>query len=92
VVGFEMPGAGMADFTRNSVVMAKAGIYDLRLHHDDVIVPILKFWRAFDRTDLGPVGEQAREELAAAVADLDARAERFVAQRDRARERAAARA
>ena len=92
VVGFSMPGAGMADFARNSVTIAKAGIYDLRLHHDDVVAPVLRFWKVFDRTDFGPRGEKAREELAAFMADLDARATRFVEQRERARAKAAAKA
>ncbi|UQX88055.1 acyl-ACP desaturase [Jatrophihabitans telluris] len=92
VVGFQMPGVGMSDFTRNSVTIAKAGIYDLRLHHDAVVQPILKFWKVFERTDLGPAGEQAREDLAQFMAGLDAQAERFVEQRDRMRAREAARA
>ena len=87
-----MPGAGMPDFTRNSVTIAKAGIYDLRLHHDAVIMPVLKFWNVFDRTDLGPEGEKARQELADFLVGLDAQASRFVEQRERARARAAARA
>jgi len=89
VVGFQMPGAGMTDYLRNSVIIAKAGIYDLRLHHDEVVAPILKFWRVFERTDLGAAGEQAREELSAFMAGLDAQASRFVEQRDRQRARAA---
>jgi acyl-[acyl-carrier-protein] desaturase len=92
VVGFKMPGANMPDFTRNSVIIAKAGIYDLRLHHDAVVQPVLKFWRVFDRDDLGPAGEQAREELAAFVSTLDGQAARFVEQRERMRARAEARA
>lgn len=92
VVGFQMPGAGMSDFTRNSVTIAKAGIYDLRLHHDAVIQPVLKFWRVFERTDLGPEGEKARQELADFLVTLDAQASRFVEQRDRLRAREAARA
>jgi len=92
VVGFEMPGAGMSDFRLNSVTIAKAGIYDLRLHHDEVVAPVLKFWRVFERTDLGAAGEQAREELSAFMTELDAQAARFVEQRDRARARAAAQA
>jgi acyl-[acyl-carrier-protein] desaturase len=92
VVGFAMPGAGMADFTRSSVLIANAGIYDLRLHHDEVVMPVLRHWRVFDRDDLGPRGERAREELSAFLAELDARAERFVEKRDRTRARAAARA
>ncbi|MDX6280069.1 MAG: acyl-[acyl-carrier-protein] desaturase, partial [Kribbellaceae bacterium] len=65
VVGFQMPGATMPDFMRNSVTIAKAGIYDLRLHHDEVISPVLRFWKIFNRDDFGPQGEQAREELSA---------------------------
>jgi acyl-[acyl-carrier-protein] desaturase len=92
VVGFQMPGAGMPDFARNSVTIAKAGIYDLRLHHDEVVAPILKFWRVFERRDLGPTGERAREELATAMTALDAQASRFVEQREKLQARQAARA
>lgn len=87
VVGFTMPGMGMTDFVRNSVIIAKAGIYDLRLHHDDVIQPVLKYWRVFERTDVGARGEKARQELSEFLVDLDARASRFVEQRERARAR-----
>ena len=92
VLGFAMPGAGMDNFTRNSVIIAKAGIYDLRLHHDEVIMPVLRFWRIFDRSDFGPRGEAAREELSVFMEDLDKRAARFVEQRDRSLARAGARA
>ena len=89
VINFEMPGANMAGFRRNSMLIAKAGIYDLRLHHDEVVAPILRKWRVFERSDLGAVGEQAREELAAFLAGLDAQATRFVESRERARARVA---
>jgi acyl-[acyl-carrier-protein] desaturase len=89
VVGFEMPGAGMSNYLRNSVTIAKAGIYDLRLHYDEVVAPVLKFWRVFDRTDLGPSGEKAREELSTFMSGLDAQASRFVEQRERTRARQA---
>ncbi|CAN5485530.1 acyl-ACP desaturase [soil metagenome] len=92
VVDFQMPGVGMSDYTRNSVTIAKAGIYDLRLHHDAVVAPVLKFWNVFDRTDLGPQGEQAREELATFMVGLDTQATRFVEQREKMRARQAARA
>ena len=39
VINFEMPGANMANFRKNSTIIAKAGIYDLRLHHDEVVGP-----------------------------------------------------
>jgi acyl-[acyl-carrier-protein] desaturase len=91
VVGFEMPGAGMAGFRRMSLLIAKAGIYDLRLHHDEVVSPVLRAWRVFERTDVGPAGEKAREELAEFLSGLDTAATRFVESRERARTRVAAR-
>jgi acyl-[acyl-carrier-protein] desaturase len=89
VVGFEMPGATMAGFRKNSMLIAKAGIYDLRLHHDEVVSPVLRAWRVFERTDFGPEGEKAREELAQFLAGLDAQATRFVESRERQRARVA---
>ena len=76
---------------RTRCIIAKAGIYDLRLHYDEVVSPILRTWKVFERTDLGPEGEQAREELAQFLAGLDAQATKFVDSRERARARAAAR-
>jgi acyl-[acyl-carrier-protein] desaturase len=91
VMRFEMPGATMAGFRKNSVIIAKAGIYDLRLHHDEVIQPVLRAWKVFERTDLGAEGERAREELAQFLAGLDAQATKFVESRDRMRARLQAR-
>jgi acyl-[acyl-carrier-protein] desaturase len=91
VKDFSMPGATMEGFTRNSVTIAKAGIYDLRLHHDEVVAPILRKWKVFDREDLTGDGAKARDELADFMAGLDAQAARFVEQRDRLRARQAVR-
>jgi acyl-[acyl-carrier-protein] desaturase len=90
VVGFEMPGATMAGFRRNSLIIAKAGIYDQRLHLDDVIMPVLRHWKVFERQDLGPDGEQARDELSAFIQELDTQATRFVDRRAETRARQAA--
>ncbi len=91
VIGFEMPGATMAGFRRSSMMIAKAGIYDLRLHHDEVIMPILRHWSVFERSDLGSAGQQARDELGAFLAALDAQATKFVDRRAENRARVAAR-
>ena len=91
VIGFEMPGAAMAGFRRNAMIIAKAGIYDLRLHHDDVVMPVLRHWEVFERTDFGPSGERARDELAMFLEGLDDQATRFVERRAENRARAAAR-
>ncbi len=90
VIGFEMPGATMAGFRRSSMIIAKAGIYDLRLHHDDVIMPVLRHWNVFDREGFGPEGEKAREELATFLTALDDQASRFVERRSENRARVAA--
>jgi len=91
VIGFEMPGATMAGFRRSSMIIAKAGIYDLRLHHDDVIMPVLRHWDVFERDGFGHVGEQAREKLATFLEGLDAQATKFVDRRAENRARDAAR-
>jgi acyl-[acyl-carrier-protein] desaturase len=89
---FKMPGHGIENFARKSVQMALAGVYDLRIHHDEVIGPILRNVRALERTGLSGDGEAARVELAEFVANLDQSASRFTERRDSARERQAARA
>jgi acyl-[acyl-carrier-protein] desaturase len=91
VKAFQMPGHGIEGFLRKSMIIANAGIYDLRLHHDDVLVPCLRKWRIFDRTDLSGDGERAREELAEFLAQLDTAATKFEERREERRARQAAR-
>lgn len=74
VINFAMPGLGMSDFAQNALMIAKAGIYDLRIHHDEVLIPVLRFWNIFERSDFGPQGERAREELTGFLGLLDERA------------------
>ena len=45
VTNFQMPGAGMPNFRRNGVLMAKHGIYDLRQHLEEVVWPVLRKWQ-----------------------------------------------
>ncbi|GAB1641586.1 acyl-ACP desaturase [Krasilnikovia sp. MM14-A1259] len=87
VKAFQMPGHGIDNFRRKSVQIAKAGIYDLRIHHDEVLQPVLRQLRIFERTGLSGDGEAAREELAEFLADLDRAANRFTEMRDKARAR-----
>ena len=39
VLAFEMPGAGIPGFVRKAAQIAKAGIYDIRVHRDEVLLP-----------------------------------------------------
>ncbi|WP_018655380.1 acyl-ACP desaturase [Actinomadura flavalba] len=89
VKNFEMPGHGIEGFLRKSVIIANAGIYDLRLHHDDVVQPCLRKWRIWDREFTGD-GAKARDELAEFVAALDDAATKFETRREERRARQAA--
>ena len=84
VIGFEMPGSVIPGFSRKAVQMAKAGIYDLRIHHDDIVTPLLRQWGVWELEGLDEDGEKARQELQDNLTALDAAASRFVEQREAA--------
>jgi acyl-[acyl-carrier-protein] desaturase len=81
VIGFDMPGVGIQGFTRKALQIARAGIYDLRIHHDEVLWPLLRYWDLFQVQGLRPEAEQARDRLAAHLAKTDRLASRFEAKR-----------
>ncbi|MEV5891576.1 acyl-ACP desaturase [Nonomuraea fuscirosea] len=91
VTTFQMPGQGMDGFARKALIIANEGIYDLRLHLDDVLMPVLRQWSVFDKSGLDAEGEQAREELSAFLTRTEATAAKFVERREERRARAAAR-
>jgi acyl-[acyl-carrier-protein] desaturase len=88
---FEMPGSDIPGFQRKAVEMAVAGVYDLRQHRDDVVMPVLRHWKVFEMEGLSAEGEKARMELADFLEQLDLQAGRFEEKRDRLKERLAAR-
>jgi len=92
VTTFQMPGTDIAGFQRKAVEMAISGVYDLRQHRDEVVAPVLRFWKVFEMEGLDDEGEQARTELAAFMDTLDTQASRFEEKRNRLQERLAARA
>ena len=65
VTNFDMPCANMPGFGRKAVQIALAGIYDLQQHLDDVVAPVLRSWKVFEREDLTGDGLKARDELKA---------------------------
>jgi len=77
VLAFKMPGAGIPGFVRKAAQIAKAGIYDLRVHRDEVLLPILRHWRIFELTELDAAAEDARRRLADHLAALDESIRRF---------------
>ncbi len=61
---FEMPGSGITDFSEHARAIARAGIYNLALHHDAILRPVvLGHWAVADREGLTPSAEAARDRL-----------------------------
>ncbi len=89
VTEFLMPGTSIDDFASKRGDLAKAGIYDLLMLHDQVVAPVLRYWGVFEKLEgLGEEGERAREELSAYLERADATAARFVARREERKARA----
>jgi acyl-[acyl-carrier-protein] desaturase len=74
---FQMPGAAMPRFLRRSIDVAKAGVYNLRIHHDRVVVPLLKDWSIGDLTGLTTAAAEVQEKIMALPAQIMEKAERF---------------
>jgi len=77
-----MPGAGVPGFRRKSVEIADAGIYDLRLHRDEVVGPLLLHWKALDLVATTDLGQRAQDVLARHLDDLERAARRYEERRD----------
>ena len=61
VRNFTMPGTDIADFARHARTMAKAGVYSLAIHHDQILVPIvLQRWGLEQMEGLDDDAERAR--------------------------------
>jgi acyl-[acyl-carrier-protein] desaturase len=70
---FAMPGAGAPQFRRRAAIVARAGIYDMRVHREEIVEPLLRYWGVFDLTGLDAPAEQARDRIAGFCAELDRR-------------------
>ncbi|MEX1343683.1 MAG: acyl-ACP desaturase [Candidatus Limnocylindrales bacterium] len=88
ILGFEMPGAGIKGFRRKAAEMALAGIYDLRIHYEQVVMPLVKKLRIFELSGLTPAAEAARAELGTFLEEMVASARRLEERRARAQARA----
>ncbi|WP_031512511.1 acyl-ACP desaturase [Streptomyces sp. NRRL F-5123] len=82
VVGFRMPGHGMPGFERAAARIALGGIYNLRIHHDDVLLPVLRHLKVLELGGLGPEGLRAQEELGLFMGGLNDQAGRFDERRE----------
>lgn len=82
VLAFQMPGTGIRDFARKALQIAIAGIYDLRIHRDQVVLPQLRAWGFFEVQGLTGEAEAARVEVDGYLSGLDAMARTFEERRE----------
>jgi acyl-[acyl-carrier-protein] desaturase len=83
LASFEMPGSGVKGYLHKSVLMAEAGIYDVRMHRDEVIVPMLKHWQALTLAVEGAAAIEAQQDLGRQLDRLEVIAKRFEHRRAR---------
>jgi acyl-[acyl-carrier-protein] desaturase len=92
LASFQMPGFAIPNFRRNAVKIAVSGIYDLRQHLDEVVLPVLRYWRIFERDDFTGEGLRLRDELAVFIAHMESESTRFEKSKARYLDRVAAKA
>lgn len=80
---FDMPGTKIPGFGRRALQMARIGIYNQRIHAENIVEPLLRFWKIEDITDLSPEAEQARDEIMGICPMLIKGAEKFEARQNR---------
>jgi acyl-[acyl-carrier-protein] desaturase len=68
---FKMPGYTVPDFRRKAVIIAVGGVYDPRIHLEDVVMPVLKKWRIFEREDFTGEAAEMRDDLGKLIEELE---------------------
>jgi acyl-[acyl-carrier-protein] desaturase len=86
---FTMPGYTVPEFRRKAVIIAVGGVYDPRIHLDDVVMPVLKKWRIFEREDFTGEAASMRDDLALLVEELEEACDKFEESKRRRLEREA---
>src|SRR6476620_10948658 len=89
---FKMPGYTIPDFRRKAVIIAVGGVYDPRIHLDDVVMPVLKKWRIFEREDFSGEASRMRDDLGLLIEELEEASEKFEVAKQKRLEREAKRA
>ncbi|WP_029110418.1 acyl-ACP desaturase [Mycobacterium sp. URHD0025] len=84
---FKMPGYTVPDFRRKAVIIAVGGVYDPRIHLDDVVMPILRKWRIFEREDFTGEGARLRDDLGRIIEELEDACDKFEVAKERRQER-----
>ncbi len=74
---FNMPGTVVPKFRRRAALAARAEIYDMRIHAEKIIAPVLREWKIDKLEGLTPEADEDREALLGMPAVLIERAERL---------------
>ncbi|MGB9226215.1 acyl-ACP desaturase, partial [Mycobacterium sp.] len=86
---FQMPGFQVPEFRRKAVAIAVGGVYDPRIHLDEVVMPVLKKWRIFEREDFTGEAGALRDDLALLITELEASCDKFEISKQRQLDREA---
>jgi acyl-[acyl-carrier-protein] desaturase len=82
---FAMPGTGIVDFASHARAIARAGIYDFQVHHDQILVPVVfHHWHVDALTGLDHHAERARDALFAHIERVGKAGRRQMERRQRA--------
>jgi acyl-[acyl-carrier-protein] desaturase len=83
VVGFAMPGLGIPGFAQHAAAIAKSGVYDLVIHHEQILVPmLLRHWQIDRLEGLDAEAERSRERVMARLAKSERVARRLSERRE----------
>lgn len=75
---FEMPGVGIPGFNAHAQAIARAGIYDFRIHHEQILVAVvLRHWKVESLEGLSPEAEEARRQVVHHIDRVGRAARRF---------------
>jgi acyl-[acyl-carrier-protein] desaturase len=78
VLGFTMPGADMPEFRDRAKRMAQAGVYNFRIHHDQILERVLLgHWRIDRLEGLSDEAKAARDDVFAFMGKIDRVASRL---------------
>jgi acyl-[acyl-carrier-protein] desaturase len=86
---FKMPGFTVPEFRRKAVIIAVGGVYDPRIHLNEVVMPVLKKWRIFEREDFTGEAAWMRDDLAVLIKELEQASDKFDESKQRYLEREA---
>ena len=80
---FEMPGTGILDYEAHAKAIAKAGIYDFGIHHDQILVPVvLRHWGVEALEGLDAEAEVARAALVKRIERIGRAGRRMASRRE----------